>query len=123
MTELPPPQGATGTLPPQSANGTSPQLPAAPSPPKAGRMHTRISGLRTSLIAAAVGLVVVMIFIIQNAHAVNISFLGAHLRLSLAVALLFAAIAGALLMAAAGTARITQLRRIMRRDRRKPKAG
>ncbi len=59
-----------------------------------------------------------MIFIIQNAHAVNISFLGAHLRLSLAVALFLAAIAGALIMAAAGTARITQLRRIMRRDRR-----
>ena len=80
-------------------------------------MHTRISGMRTRLIAAAVGLIVVMIFIIQNAHAVNISFLGAHLRLSLAVALFLAAIAGALLMAAAGTARITQLRRIMRRDR------
>jgi uncharacterized integral membrane protein len=86
-------------------------------------MHTRISGMRTSLIAAALGLVVVMIFIIQNAHAVSISFLGAHLRLSLAVALLLAAIAGALLMAAAGTARITQLRRIMRRDRRKPQAS
>jgi lipopolysaccharide assembly protein A len=123
MTEQPPPPGATTTLPPQSANGTSPQLPAAPSPPEAARMHTRISGMRTSLIAAAVGLVVVMIFIIQNAHAVNISFLGAHLRLSLAVALLLAAIAGALLMAAAGTARITQLRRMMRRDRRKPQAS
>jgi putative membrane protein len=123
MTEQPPPQGATTTLPPQSANGTSPQLPAAPASPEAARMHTRISGMRTSLIAAAIGLVVVMIFIIQNAHAVNISFLGAHLRLSLAVALLLAAIAGALLMAAAGTARITQLRRMMRRDRRKPQAS
>jgi putative membrane protein len=123
MTEQPAPQTSTTTLPPQSANGTSPQMPAAPSPPSAAPMHTRISGIRTSLIAATAGLVVVMIFIIQNAHAVNISFLGAHLRLSLAVALLLAAIAGALLMAAAGTARITQLRRIMRRDRRKPQAS
>jgi len=123
MTEQPRPEGATVTLPPQSANGTSPQPPAAPGPLKPGRMHTRISGMRTSLIAAAVGLIAVMIFIIQNAHAVNISFLGAHLRLSLAVALLLAAIAGALIMAAAGTARITQLRRIMRRDRRKPQAS
>jgi lipopolysaccharide assembly protein A len=123
MTEQPAPQAATTTLPPQSANGTSPQMPAAPGPPSAARMHTRISGMRTSLIAATAGLVVVMIFIIQNAHAVNISFLGAHLRLSLAVALFLAAIAGALLMAAAGTARITQLRRIMRRDRRKPQAS
>ena len=73
--------------------------------------------MRTGLIAGVVSLAVVMIFIIQNANAVNISFLGAHLRLSLAVALLLTAIAGALAMAAAGTARITQLRRIMRRER------
>jgi lipopolysaccharide assembly protein A len=123
MTEQPPPQGATSTLPPQSANGTSPQLPPAAAPPRPERMRTRISGMRTGLIAGFVLLIVVMIFIIQNAHAVNISFLGAHLRLSLAVALFLAAIAGALLMAAAGTARITQLRRIMRRDRRKPQAS
>jgi lipopolysaccharide assembly protein A len=125
MTDQPAPPGATATLPPQSANGTSPQLPAPPGPPKPGpgRMHTRISGMRTSLIAAAAGLTVVMIFIIQNARAVSITFLGAHLRLSLAVALFLAAIAGALIMAAAGTARITQLRRIMRRDRRTPPAS
>jgi uncharacterized integral membrane protein len=79
--------------------------------------------MRTSLIAGFVGLIVVMIFIIQNAHAVNISFLGAHLRLSLAVALILAVVSGALIMAAAGTARITQLRRIMRRDRRTPQAS
>ena len=123
MTEQPAPWGATTTLPPQSANGTSPQLPPAAQPPKSGRMDTRISSMRTSLIAGFAGLIVVMIFIIQNPHAVNISFLGAHLRLSLAVALFLAAIAGALIMAAAGTARITQLRRIMRRDRRKPQAS
>jgi lipopolysaccharide assembly protein A len=120
MTEQPASQGSTTTLPPQSANGASPQLPPAARPSKSGRTHTRISGMRTGLIAGFAGLIVVMIFIIQNAHAVNISFLGAHLRLSLAVALVFAAIIGALIMAAAGTARITQLRQIMRRDRRKP---
>ena len=79
--------------------------------------------MRTSLIAGCAGLIVVMIFIIQNAHSVNISFLGAHLHLSLAVALFLAAVAGALIMAAAGTARITELRRMMRRDRRKPQAS
>ncbi len=123
MTEQPQAQSPTATLPPQSANGTSPRPPATPRPAGAGRTHTRISGVRTGLIAGFVGLVVVMIFIIQNAHAVKISFLGAHLFLSLAVALVLAAIAGALIMAAAGTARITQLRRIMRRDRRKPQAS
>jgi lipopolysaccharide assembly protein A len=123
MTEQPAPQGPTTTLPPQSANGTAPQLPPAVQAPESGRVHTRISGMRTGLIAGFALLIVVMIFIIQNAHAVNISFLGAHLRLSLAVALFLAAIAGGLIMAAAGTARITQLRRIMRRDRRKPQAS
>jgi lipopolysaccharide assembly protein A len=76
--------------------------------------------MRTALIAGIAVLIVMLIFIIQNANAVSINFLGAHLRLSLAVALLLAAIAGALVMAAAGTARITQLRRIMRRSRRDP---
>jgi lipopolysaccharide assembly protein A len=86
-------------------------------------MGTRISGMHTALIAGIVALVLVLIFIIQNAHAVSISFLGAHLQLSLAVALLLAAVAGALVMAAAGTARITQLHQIMRRDRRRSNAG
>ena len=117
MTEQPHPQGGPTTLPPQTTNDSSTEPPAA-APAKAPRMRTRISGIRTGLIAGLVGLIVVMIFIIQNAHAVDISFFGAHLHLSLAIALLFAAVAGALLMAAAGTARITQLRRIMRRDRR-----
>jgi lipopolysaccharide assembly protein A len=123
MTESPVPRyGTTSTLPP-SANGSSP--PAPPAPPAAAQAikaatRTRIKGMHTGLVAGTVVLVVVMIFISQNAHAVNVSFLGAHLRLPLAVALLLAAIAGALLMAAAGTARITQLRRIMRRDRRRP---
>ena len=106
------------TLPPASANGAAPPpRPVSPAPRR--RLNTRISGMRNALIAGAVVLTVVLIFIIQNAHAVNISFLGAHLRLSLAVALLLAAIAGALIMAVVGTARITQLRVIMRRDRRR----
>src|SRR5580658_4850148 len=122
MTEQPAPPGATRTLPPPSANGTAPPPPAARAP-RRRRMHTRISGMRTALIAGIALLILVLIFIIQNAHAVNISFLGAHLHLSLAVALFLAAIVGALIMAAAGTARITQLRQIMRRDRRKQKAS
>ncbi len=124
MTDTPAPPDTTTTLPPPSPNGSAP-LPPPPPPqaPPRRRAHTRISGMRTGLIAGILGLIVVMIFVIQNAHAVNISFLGAHLRLSLAVALLLAAIAGALVMAAAGTARITQLRRTMRRDRRSPQAS
>ena len=116
-----PEQTSPVTVPPPS-NGATRSPPAA-HPPRRGRVHTRISGMRTGLIAGVAILIVVLIFIIQNTHAVNISFLGAHLRLSLAVALLLAAIAGALLMAAAGTARITQLRLALRRTRRRPPAA
>jgi lipopolysaccharide assembly protein A len=128
------------TLPPSSPNGDAPPAPAptpvpAPAPasatpaqaastaPAPGRPRgSRIGTARTALIAGALVLIVVLIFIIENAHAVTITFFGAHLRISLAVALLLAAIAGALIMAAAGTARITQLRMTMRRNRRAPLA-
>jgi len=79
--------------------------------------------MRTGLIAGFAALVVAVIFIIQNAHAANISFLGVHLLLPMAAALLLAAIAGALAMAAAGPARVTQLRQIIRRALRKARAG
>jgi putative membrane protein len=119
MTEPAAPRPTTATLPPPAASDSAPPPPVSVPAPARRRLQTRISGARTGLIAAIAGLTVVMIFIIQNPHAVDISFLGAHLRLPLAVALFFAAIVGALIMAAAGTARITQLRRIMRRDRRR----
>jgi putative membrane protein len=115
--------GAARTLPPPSANGSSPPPPPRPPPAAAEVRHsvlrTRISGMRTALIAGVLVLIVLVIFIVQNARAVKLSFLGAHLQLSLAAALLLAAIAGALLMAAAGTARISQLRRALRRTRRR----
>jgi uncharacterized integral membrane protein len=79
-----------------------------------------ISSARAALIVGVLALVVLVIFIIQNADAMKISFLGAQVRPALAVVLLIAAIAGALLMAAAGTARVTQLRMVMRHDRRRP---
>ena len=130
------------TLPPASPNGAAPHAPAAtpaqaapaqptptPTPaqagsaaraPRRGQHGSRIGATRTAMIGGALVLIVVLIFIIENAHAVTITFFGAHLRVSLAVALLLAAIAGALIMAAAGTARITQLRIAMRRNRRSP---
>ena len=107
--------GTASTLPPPSVNGSAPPPPAAPV--RRRRLRTSIGSARTALIVGVLALIVLVIFITQNADAVKISFLGAQVRLSLAVALLIAAIAGALLMAAAGTARITQLRMVMHRDR------
>jgi lipopolysaccharide assembly protein A len=122
MTEPAAPHGTTSTLPPPSANGSAP-APPAPQPPGRGQLKTRTSGMLTGLIAGFAALVVAVIFMIQNAHAANISFVGVHLVLPLAAALLLAAIAGALAMAAAGPARVTQLRQIIRRTLGKDRAG
>ena len=67
------------------------------------------------LIAGIGALILLVIFIVQNAHAVHLTFFGARASVPLAAALLAAAVAGALVMAAAGTARITQVRRTTRR--------
>jgi lipopolysaccharide assembly protein A len=122
MTEPMAPPRTTSTLPPPSANGSTRSPPA---PRAAGRapLQTRIRGMRTALIAGSAALIVAVIFIIQNVHAANISFLGVHLVLPLAGALLLAGIAGSLLTVAAGPARITRLRQIMRRGLRKARAG
>ena len=122
MTEPMAPPRTTSTLPPPSANGSTRSPPA---PRAAGRapLQTRIRGMRTALIAGSAALIVAVIFIIQNVHAANISFLGVHLVLPLAGALLLAAIAGSLLTVAAGPARITRLRQIMRRGLRKARAS
>ena|SRR5947209_8180558 len=97
-----------------SANGSAKPSPAFP----ARRRPTRIASIRMGLILGIGVLILLVIGIVQNARTVRLSFLGAHASVSLAAALLVAAIAGALVMAAAGTARITQLRRTMRRTRR-----
>jgi len=79
---------------------------------------TRLGSLHVGLIVAAVALVLLVIFLVQNAHTVEVSFLGGNLRVSLAVAMLIASVAGALIVGAAGAARISQLRRSARRDSR-----
>jgi uncharacterized integral membrane protein len=94
-----------------SANGSARPPPAPPD----RRRPTRIASIRMGLIAGIGGLILLVVFIIQNAQAVHITFFGAHASVSLAAVLLVAAVAGALVAAVAGTARITQLRRTMRR--------
>ncbi len=122
MAESAAPHGTTSTLPPPSVNGST-RSPPAPPAAERPRLSTRIRGISTGQIAGIAALIAVVIFIIQNPHAINISFLGVHLVLPQAMALLLAVLAGALMTAGAGTARIAQLRRIMRRDQRKFPAG
>jgi uncharacterized integral membrane protein len=95
---------------------TSPGGTIAPSGEPAYRQvrRTRFSGLWVGATVAAVVLLVLLVFIIENSQTVNISFFGAHGHLSLGVALLLAAICGVLLVAVPGYGRILQLRKALR---------
>lgn len=96
----------------QPAGDDSPTV-ARPVPAAAAR--TRASGLWAGLVLAAVVGVFLLVFILQNTGPVQITFLWLSGSLPTGVALLFAAIAGILLVAIPGTGRILQLRRAARR--------
>ena len=80
--------------------------------------HTRISGLWLAVTFFAVVLLFLLIFILQNSRGVDVSYLGLHGHLSLGVAMLLAAVCGALLTVLAGAARMAQLHNVARRHRR-----
>jgi uncharacterized integral membrane protein len=65
-------------------------------------------------------LLLLVVFIAQNTQPVEVSFLGWEGDVPLAVAVLVAAVAGLLIAAAAGSLRIWQLRRRVRRLERSP---
>jgi len=69
------------------------------------------------MILSAVVLIFLLIFILQNSAPVQIIFLSWTGALPTGVALLFAAIAGVLLVALPGAARMLQLRRAAQGDR------
>jgi uncharacterized integral membrane protein len=76
--------------------------------------RSRTSAVWTGVIVFAVVLVLLLIFILQNTRSVQVSYFGADGNVSLAVAMLLAAVAGVLLAAIAGSLRIWQLRRRLR---------
>ena len=59
--------------------------------------------------AGAIVLILLLIFILENTQSVKISYFGASGHVALGVALLFAAVGGALLVGILGAARIAQL--------------
>jgi lipopolysaccharide assembly protein A len=84
--------------------------------------HT-IEPTRTSMVWTMVGigvllLVAILVFILQNGQRIRVRFLVVNGTLPLGVALLFAALLGALLVLVAGAARVFQLRVVARRHRR-----
>jgi uncharacterized integral membrane protein len=77
--------------------------------------RSRMGGAWVALLVAALVLLFLLVFILQNGQRAEVSFLGAHGHLPMGVALLLAAIFGVLLVALPGTVRIMQLRTLSRR--------
>ncbi|MBP2329836.1 putative integral membrane protein [Kibdelosporangium banguiense] len=95
------------------------EIPVAEPPPAPGVSpikRTRISGTWIAVIVAAVLMIFLLVFILENLTTVTVGFLGMEGNLPLGVALLFAAISGALLVALVGGARILQIRHRVRRS-------
>jgi uncharacterized integral membrane protein len=78
---------------------------------------SRTSGTWIAVLALALLLVLLAVFILQNTQAVEVSFLGWSGRAPLSATLLIAAAGGALVVASAGVLRILQLRRRVKRQR------
>jgi uncharacterized integral membrane protein len=81
-----------------------------PKPPR-----TRTSTAFSGFVAGAIVLILLLIFILENSQSVKISYFGASGHVALGVALLLAAVGGALLVGLLGAARIAQVRRHAKR--------
>jgi uncharacterized integral membrane protein len=101
-----------------SATGTAPGDTPGTTPGKDPLRASRTGRAWFAVVALAVVLILLVIFIAQNTRSVTVTFLGWEGNTSLAVALLIAAVAGLIIAAVAGSLRILQLRARVRRDRR-----
>jgi uncharacterized integral membrane protein len=97
---------------------TRPDAAPAATPGKDPLRGSRTSGIWTAVVGLGLVLVLLVVFIAQNTQAVSVSFLGWDGETPLAVALLIATAAGLFLAAVAGSLRILQLRRRVRREKR-----
>jgi uncharacterized integral membrane protein len=77
----------------------------------AGLPRTRAGTAWVLACVAAVALLALIVFITQNLHPVEVSFLGWHGQFPLVVAVLAAALVGSVLTLILGSTRILQLRR------------
>jgi uncharacterized integral membrane protein len=111
-----PPEHPSGSLPAQQP--TSKASPATPYgfDERGHVKHTKVSGVWIGLIAAAIVLILLIVFIAQNLDTVGLHFLGFYGKVSFGLALLVAAVAGVLVAAVPGTVRILQLRKALRRN-------
>jgi uncharacterized integral membrane protein len=92
-------------------------------PDEGGAGHTRISGAWAAVAVTTVLGVALVDFIVENTRSVEIHFFSVAGRLSVAAALLAAALAGAAVVLAIGVARTAQLRLSIRHRRRTHEAA
>jgi uncharacterized integral membrane protein len=103
----------------QSMSAQAPaELSPVESPATPGPGRTRISAAWFGVVAAALVLVVLLIFILQNTRSVKITFFTISGTIPVGVALLFAAIGGLLLAGLLASLRIWQLHHRMNHERK-----
>ncbi|MGQ4538592.1 LapA family protein [Dermabacteraceae bacterium P7074] len=96
---------------------------AKPAPKPELELPTAPSGGRTAatwaaLIVGAIVMILLLIFIVQNNTPATFTYFNYGFELPLGVAMLLAAIAGALVMALVGSVRMFQMRRQLRKIRK-----
>ena len=79
--------------------------------------RTRISGAWLGICVTVISFVVLIVFMLQNTGSVAVNFLWLNGSVPLALALFIAAVAAAVLATSIGAARMTQLRRLVRRGK------
>ena len=109
------PEAPPASPPPSGEASTSPQSQSRTADPLRG---SRTSGIWVAVVGLGLVLLLLVIFIAQNTQTVNVAFLGWEGTAPLSVTLLAAAVGGLFLAVAAGTLRILQLRRRVRRDKK-----
>jgi len=114
-TSAPQPPSAGAEAPTEPVTPSQLAQPQAVSPVRVPR--TRTGSAWIALIAAALLTVLLIVFLVQNTRSTEISFLWMTTSTPLAIALLIAAVGSVLLTLILGTARITQLRRLVRKSR------
>jgi uncharacterized integral membrane protein len=98
-----------GVAPPPE-QGTAPATSAPPAATQPPVQRTRAASFWVSVVVTALLFIALIIFLAQNSHQISIHFLGWSGHVSEAVALLIAAVCGALLVAIPASIRIVQLR-------------
>ena len=120
MSQPPPPPADPSAAAPGASTAPTTRAPAAEG---ATIPRTRTSSAWWALGSSLVLLIVVLVFILQNLASSRTSFLFVRWTVPLGLDLLLAAVFGSLITFLLGGARMLQLRRVARRQGRRPGPG